>query len=255
MPREDGYGSYYSEHGPSYRNSHIGYKNLEKLYPRYDRLEHFLEDVKGYINDGKLSEAKELYTQIRLKPVDRDNYLESLYSDGIEYVEVRSIDINPFEKSGISRQDAEFVHLFMVYLLLLEEDESDVKWQEDALYNEEIVAENGFDNSIRLLRNGEKIGLRDWADEILAGMDEMNTTLNLEKDELIRVIRDRVEDEGKTCAKQLEQIVENRGFIPSQLSIAVHNKDTSIELIDLETIYNNVELEEVYSKSLPNRKD
>ncbi|MBQ6345793.1 MAG: glutamate--cysteine ligase [Methanobrevibacter sp.] len=255
MPREDGYGSYYSEHGPSYRNSHIGYKNLEKLYPRYDRLEHFLEDVKGYINDGKLSEAKELYTQIRLKPVDRDNYLESLYSDGIEYVEVRSIDINPFEKSGISRQDAEFVHLFMVYLLLLEEDESDVKWQEDALYNEEIVAENGFDNSIRLLRNGEKIGLRDWADEILAGMDEMNTLLDLGKDELIRVIRDRVEDEGKTYAKQLEQIVENRGFIPSQLSIAVHNKDTSIELIDLETIYNNVELEEVYSKSLPNRKD
>ena len=206
------------------------------------------------LQEGKLSEAKELYTQIRLKPKDRENYLQSLEEDGILYVEVRSIDINPFEKSGISKQDAEFVHLFLIYLLLLEENKYE-NWQEEGLYNGEIVAEKGFNPNTRLKRNGEKIKIQKWANQILDNIETINTTFNLEKENLIKNIRERINNQQKTHAKQLQKIVENKGYIPSQISIAKHNKETSKKLIDLETIYNNKELTKYYEKGLPEHKN
>lgn len=68
MDKKDEYGSYYSTKGTSLRNGTCGYKNLKKLYPSYNSVEEFTRDVSSYIESGDLSEAKELYTQIRLKP-------------------------------------------------------------------------------------------------------------------------------------------------------------------------------------------
>ena len=96
MDSQDDYGSYYSTKGPSFRNASCGYKNLVELFPSYDSVEEFTGDIRKFIGDGDLSEAKELYTQIRLKPKDPKDMLNSLESDGIEYIEVRTLDINPF---------------------------------------------------------------------------------------------------------------------------------------------------------------
>ena len=254
MHLEDGYDSYYSNQGPSYRNSHAGYKNLEELYPRYDSVENFCEDVNNYIKEGTLSEAKELYTQIRLKPEDPTRYLESLKEDGILYVEVRSIDINPFDKCGIDKNDAEFVHLFLIYLLLKKETEYP-EWQREGLYNEEETAEHAFNPNTRLLRENRKVQLIKWAKEIIKEINNMNIELNLQKDDVINKVQERINDSKLTHAKQLEKIIENKGFIPSQLSIAEHNKDTSYDLIDMETIKNNPRLYEYYTHALPDKKN
>ncbi len=250
MHLDDNKGSKYSNQGASYRNSHIGYKNLEPLYPRYDSTKHFAEDVNEYIKEGILSEAKELYTQIRLKPKDPTRYLESLVEDGILYVEVRTIDINPFDKCGISKLDAEFVHIFLIYLLL--KDESTYKqWQSEGLYNEEIVSEKAFNPNTRLKKEGKEIKLKTWAKEIMKEIWQMNDILHLEKDDILEKITERIEDSNKTYAKEMMKIIENKGFIESQISIAQHNKETSYESIDLETIENNPKLNEYYIKSLP----
>ncbi len=250
MEKQDNEGNYYSEEGISFRNSRIGYKNLVALYPRYDKINNFVKDVNSYIDEGILSEAKELYTQIRLKPKDPANYLDSLNEDGINYVEVRSIDINPFDKCGLSLVDAEFVHLFLIYLLLKDENDYD-KWQSEGVYNEEIVAEKGFNSNTRLLKNGEKVKIIDWANEIINEIEELNNHLELEKEELIKIMRERINNPEKSYAKQLIKIIENKGFINSQVSIAKHNKETSYKSINLETINNNEKLSEYYTKSLP----
>ncbi len=253
MDKKDGIGSYYSENGVSFRNSRAGYKNLEKLFPRYTSVKEFTADIQEYINKGILSEAKELYTQIRLKSADPSDYLKSLNDDGIKYVEIRSIDINPFDKCGISLNDAKFVHLFIVYLLLKEESDYE-KWQEEGLINEEIIAESAFNENVFLYKNGIKITINNWANEILNELSDMNKSLNLKKEEIIRNIRQRINNPEKSYSKQLTKIIKNKGFINSQLSIAKHNKETSLELIDIDTITNNKELYEIYTKSLPLKK-
>lgn len=254
MHLDDGHDSFYSNQGPSYRNSHIGYKNLEELYPRYDSIENFCEDVNNFIEEGILSEAKELYTQIRLKPQDPTRYLESLKEDGIIYVEIRSIDINPFDKCGIDKNDAEFIHIFLIYLLLKEETKFE-DWQKEGLYNEEETAEHAFNPNTRLHKENKEVQLITWAKKIIEEISNMNNELNLGKENVINKIQKRVCNSKLTHARQLEKIIENKGFIPSQMSIAEHNKDTSYELIDLETIKNNPELNEYYTHALPEKNN
>ena len=101
MDDKDDYGSYYSTRGPSFRNASCGYKNLKELYPSYNSVEEFTNDVNGFIENGDLSEAKELYTQIRLKPKNPKDLLNSLNDDGIQYIEIRTLDINPFYQCGL----------------------------------------------------------------------------------------------------------------------------------------------------------
>lgn len=250
MKNFDGIDSFYSKEGVSFRNSSIGYKNLLALYPRYDNIRNFINDVKSFIEEGNLSEAKELYTQIRLKPKDPTQYLESLLETGILYLEVRSIDINPFDKCGISLVDAEFVHLFLIYLLLKEESEYE-KWQSEGVYNEEIIAEEAFNPDILLLKDGENIKIKEWANEILNDIEELDNIFELKKENIIEIMRERVNNPKKTYSKQLVDIIENKGFIASQTSIAIHNKETSFESIDLETIRNNEKLLDYYTHSLP----
>lgn len=252
MKLEDKHESNYSNQGPSFRNSRIGYKNLEPLYPHYTTIEDFAKDVNNYIKEGILSEAKELYTQIRLKPKDRDRNLDSLKEDGILYVEVRTVDINPFEKCGISKTDAEFIHLFLIYLLLLDEEENK-HWQKEGLYNEEIVAEKGFNPNTRLEKNGEMIQIKKWANRILDDIEKINTIFKLEKDNIIKPIRERVNNQRQTHAKKLQKIITTEGYIPSQIRIAKENKKLSQKIIKEKL--DNPKLIKYYYDALPNLED
>ena len=69
--------------------------------------------------------------------------------------------------------------------------------------------------------------------EIIAEIEEMNQTLKLKKEDIIEKIRKRIENPEKTHAKELEDIIKHKGYIPSQVSIAEHNKETSYEELDI----------------------
>lgn len=252
MNKKDNNNSYYSTEGVSFRNASCGYKNTVALYPRYDNTENFIEDVNKFIDNGLLSEAKELYTQIRLKPKDRDNFLESIAKDGILYIELRTVDINPFDKCGISKEDMEFLHIFIIYLLLKPETNY-LKWQEEGLINEETVAEKAFNTDTRLLKDGTKITVRKWGLEILDEIKEMNNKLELDKENLINKIQEKIEKPEKTYAKQLSEIYKNTGYITSQIDIAKNNKQTSTDILNTKHIENNEKLYTAYNKALPNK--
>ena len=49
--------------------------------------------------------------QSQLRGVVKDS--ASLLEDGIQYLEMRSFDNNPFEVSGLSEEMLQFVHLFL----------------------------------------------------------------------------------------------------------------------------------------------
>ncbi|WP_455644764.1 bifunctional glutamate--cysteine ligase GshA/glutathione synthetase GshB [Methanosphaera sp.] len=253
MNKTDEKNSFYSTEGPSFRNASCGYKNLLPLYPRYDSINNFISDVNSFIEDGSLSEAKELYTQIRLKPKDRDDVLKSLKQDGILYIEIRTVDINPFDKCGITKLDMNFIHLFIIYLLIT--DETDYpNWQADGVINEELTAQSGYRTDTKLIKDGEKITIKEWATEILEKMKEMNTELQLNSEDILDTIQEKIENPSKTYGKELAEIIKHKGFIDSQISIAKHNKETSFDIIDIDYIKNDEKLYEFYTKSLPNKK-
>ena len=227
MDEKDDYGSYYSTRGPSFRNASCGYKNLKELNPSYDSVKEFVGDVNKFIDDGDLSEAKELYTQIRLKPKNPQDMLNSLENDGIEYVEIRTLDINPFYKCGLVRHDMKFLHLFLIYMFI--KDESDYKdWQREAKFNEEATAETAYVESMRLLRDGQEVTLKSWASEIINEMHGMCEVLGIDEERTLSLMLNRISNPDLTYGKRLLKLIKEHGYINTHVELSKNNKQTSI---------------------------
>ncbi|MTL76439.1 bifunctional glutamate--cysteine ligase GshA/glutathione synthetase GshB, partial [Turicibacter sanguinis] len=128
----------------SFRNSLCGYQNKKPIYVDYTSAKTYVNSLKAYIEAGEISSFKEFYSPIRLKAIRPNQLLESLIEDGIEYLEIRSIDLNPFAKEGITLNDLHFIQLFVLFLLD-EEESNDPNWQEEANENERRVAVSGLD--------------------------------------------------------------------------------------------------------------
>ena len=228
MDAKDDYGSYYSTRGPSFRNASCGYKNLKDLYPSYNSVNEFVGDINSFIDNGDLSEAKELYTQIRLKPKNPKDLLNSLKDSGIEYIEIRTLDINPFYQCGIVNRDMKFLHLFLIYMLV--KDESDyLAWQNEAKINEERTAESGYVDSMRLSRDGCEVTLKDWAYEIINEMYDMCDELGIDGFDTLNLMMNRVLNPDFTYGKMLLSLIEQHGYINTHIMLSKNNKQISMD--------------------------
>ena len=227
MDAEDDYGSFYSTKGPSFRNSSCGYKNLKVLLPSYESVDAFVNDINSFIENGDLSEAKELYTQIRLKPKNPQDLLNSLKNDGIEYIEVRTLDVNPFYQCGLIRQDMKFLHLFLIYMFI--KDETDyADWQREAKINEENTAEKAYVDSMRLLRDGKEVTLKSWASEIINEMYGMCEVMGVDEFNILNLMLNRISNPDLTYGKRLLLLIKEKGFINTHIELSKNNKRTSV---------------------------
>ena len=78
----------------------------------------YIADIDLAIESGQIIAAKEYYSQLRLKGHSKGSVLEDLKQNGINYIEVRTLDLNPLIPLGVTLDSLELIHLFMVYALL-----------------------------------------------------------------------------------------------------------------------------------------
>ncbi|MCD7782235.1 MAG: glutamate--cysteine ligase [Methanosphaera sp.] len=221
---------YYTTKGVSLRNTSCGYKNLEQLYPSYNSVDEYLQSINEFIDNGSLCEAKELYTQIRLKTIKKDNYLKRLQTTGIDYVEIRSVDINPLDKNGVKLNDLKFIHLFIIYLLVIDEVNYP-DWQKDAKHNEQLVAQKGLKQDLKIRRNNQEVSIDTYAKKIIQEIENMNKTLELHADNIINSVKKRVYNRDESYPHQLLRIYKQEDFIRKSTDIAINNKKTSMKLL------------------------
>lgn len=219
--------TYLSAGGTSARNgSCSGYKNEIDLYPDYRSTAEFIRSINEFVERGNISEAKELYAQIRLKPKDYRNVLDSLAKDGIQYLEIRTIDLNVFDKCGIAKIDLEFMNIFMLFLLLEGEEFFDT-WQQEALINEVAVAEHGLELDLELLDHRHWTLKTAWAEDILEKVAEINDYLGLRQDQCIKEMQNRVRYPETTYAHRLKLLMMEKGCLKGNLEIAKGYKEQS----------------------------
>ena len=145
---ETGNGMYYLPYATSLRLSDLGYTNKSQsnLGITFNDLHEYVAGLKraiktpseeyakiGLQKDGKylqinsniLQIENELYAPIRPKRVTRrgETPSDALLRGGIEYIEVRSLDINPFSPIGVDAQQVRFLDLFMVWCALADAPE------------------------------------------------------------------------------------------------------------------------------------
>lgn len=123
----------------SARCSDIGYWNDFVPILDYKNLDSYVQSIQKYVEEGQLKEAAELYYPVRLKPAG-ENSLEHLQKNGVGHIELRTLDLNPYEPSGISREDLKFLHLLILYLMSLEDRSCESFEQIMAVKNEKKAA-------------------------------------------------------------------------------------------------------------------
>jgi len=187
----------FEPYATSLRMGDIGYTNNKEsmagIKANYDSLDAYIESLKCAIEtpfdeyekigvkvDGEyrqlnaniLQIENEYYSTVRPKQVLRDNEKPSnaLQQRGIEYVEIRSIDVNAFDPLGINEEQLRFLEIFVLFCLLQESPALSPDEVNEIDMNLVQVAHMGREPGIRLSCNDESIELKQWASELLAAM-------------------------------------------------------------------------------------
>ncbi|HVY05185.1 MAG TPA: glutamate--cysteine ligase [Burkholderiales bacterium] len=145
------------------------FEALTRPYPPYEKIGIRDGDDYRQLDTSLLQIENEFYGKIRAKRVIRpgERPLHALRERGVEYVEVRLMDLNPFCAIGI---DAPTIRLLDVFLLhcLLADSPPDTPEEIAAMgRNQNRVAARGREAGLQLERQGRQVGLRDWGRQVL----------------------------------------------------------------------------------------
>jgi len=99
-------------------------KAIRTPYPAYEKIGVKVDGQYRQLNTSILQIANEYYSDIRPKRTTRtgEKPLHALRQKGVEYIEVRNTDINPFLPVGIDTRQALFMDTFLVTCLLMGDD-------------------------------------------------------------------------------------------------------------------------------------
>ena len=185
-------GTLYHPFATSLRMSDIGYKskNQANLHIDYNSIDGYVESLSAAIstsypdyekigvcvngeyqqlNANILQIENEFYSIMRPKQIARsgEKPTAALRRGGVEYVEMRALDLNPFHPIGIDEGTARFIEALLLTCLLTNSPEINADELRVNNSNQLIVANQGRKPNVELTRNGETITLQNWAREIL----------------------------------------------------------------------------------------
>lgn len=144
---------------------------LTRPYPAYEQV--------GVVNPGGeynqlsttlLQIENEFYGTIRPKRTIRsgERPLHALRERGVEYIEVRCMDLDPFEPVGIAAGTMRFLDLFLLHCWLTDSPNDTPEELGALARNQHRTASAGREPGLTLERRGGQVSLRDWGRELLA---------------------------------------------------------------------------------------
>jgi len=175
------------------RMSNLGYKSeaQKSIFVCYNELSNYIESLQKamstpyepyvaigsrddgthlQINTNLLQLENEFYATIRPKRVGTsgERPLQLLREQGIQYVEVRVLDLNPFLPLGIDAEEIRFLDTFLLFCLLADSPECTEREYFETEANLAAVVNNGRDPELKLSHQGEQLSMRQWARDLLA---------------------------------------------------------------------------------------
>jgi glutamate--cysteine ligase len=182
----------YGPYATSLRMSDIGYNNsnqsslrvchnsinnyinmLEKAthtpHPDYEKIGIKKDGEYCQINTYILQIANEYYSSIRPKSVATSGKtpIHSLKAQGVEYIEVRGVDINPLLTVGISKEQALFIDVFLIFCLLQDSDMMSDNEYDRIANNHRLIVLQGRCPTLTLNDGQRERSVPDWGTEIL----------------------------------------------------------------------------------------
>jgi glutamate--cysteine ligase len=197
--------SHYLPYATSLRMSDIGYKNKNQaaLHVSYDNLDAYVASLakaittpypeyeviglydgeqRVQLNTNVLQLENEFYSYIRPKRTINSGEQPStaLRERGVEYVEMRALDIFGFSPTGVALEHMQFLEAFLILCLLADSPPITPDELSTLEYNELTVALRGREPGLRLLQGGRRVPITEWATEIFNAMGPICEILDTE---------------------------------------------------------------------------
>ncbi|GGC16856.1 glutamate--cysteine ligase [Oxalicibacterium flavum] len=198
----------YLPYATSLRMSDLGYQNKAQagLMPPYNDLDSYMRSLSRAVrqpypdyeaigtrrngewiqlNTNLLQIENEYYATIRPKRVinSGERPVEALCARGVQYIEVRCLDIDPFEPLGISLDTARFLDAFLLFCALDDSPLTDERASAEASGNFARTVKEGRRPGLTLERGGQSIGLQDWGLELLERIQASADLLDAQHDD------------------------------------------------------------------------
>jgi glutamate--cysteine ligase len=225
-------GTYYGPHATSLRMSDIGYKNASQAelfvsansldeyiadltrairtpHPTYEQIGILVDGEYRQLNPHQLQIENEYYSAIRPKrsALSGERPTVALRRGGVEYVELRALDLDPWAPTGADETGLRFAESFLLYSLLLDSPPITAAERAEIDHNHGAVARRGREPGLLLRRQGRDVPLRDWASETLAAMAGVAELLDAGNGtgygDALRLAASRVEEPQSTPSARL----------------------------------------------------
>jgi glutamate--cysteine ligase len=144
---------------------------LTRPYPAYEAVG--IQNPGGDYNQlapTLLQIENEFYGTIRPKRVifPGERPLHALRERGVEYIEVRLMDLDPFEPVGINAQTMRFLDVFLLHCLLSDSPPDTPQEIAELKHNQHHTAARGRQAGLLLKRGGREVPLTGWGAEVVA---------------------------------------------------------------------------------------
>ena len=185
----------YEPYATSLRMSDIGYRNKNQAtvsvsvnslseyvrdlsraiatpFPPYEQIGVKVDEEYRQLNANILQIGNEYYSFIRPKRVTRsgERPTKALERGGVEYLEVRALDVSAFDPVGVNQNKLRFLEAFLLLCLIRDSGPIDRSEQDALDANHLLVARRGRSPGLGLMRDGRAVPMVDWARELLDDM-------------------------------------------------------------------------------------
>ncbi|MGL4761908.1 MAG: bifunctional glutamate--cysteine ligase GshA/glutathione synthetase GshB [Sarcina sp.] len=229
--------SFYFDDTYSLRNSDCGYKNLTDFFISYNSLDEYTSDLEEVIKKGVISSEKEYYSPVRLKSTSGDGSIKSLRRTGIEYLEIRILDLDPLSEFGVSKETLKLIHAFLIYMAVTPNRAMSTKDYNESNYNDELIHSYGRKRNIKVYDCCEEISFEKRSICILNKVKDTLAELDILTDDYKTILdqaQESVKDPYKTLAHKIVEQIKDSSYVDFHIQRAQvalkYSKENEFEL-------------------------
>lgn len=170
---------------------------VRQPYPAYEKIGTQQNGEWVQINTNVLQIENEFYATIRPKRVIKtgERPVEALCTRGVQYIEVRCMDVNPFDPLGISLETSRFLDAFLLFCALEESPLTNQAEGDENVENFALTVKQGRRPGLMLSRQGRAVSLQDWGKELLDKIAPVAVLLDAQRGDSSHVQAMRVQTE------------------------------------------------------------
>ncbi|MFT6733463.1 MAG: glutamate--cysteine ligase [Polaribacter sp.] len=253
-------GTRYGKYSTSLRMSDLGYQNKvqSQLNVGYNSLPSYITALEkairtedpyyrslGVIRDGEYQQLNanilqienEFYGSIRPKRVAKsgERPTKALKLHGIEYIEVRALDINPFSPIGLDSSQIAFIDTLLLTCLFANSEPITSREKGENTANFDRVVLNGRHPDLCLSVQNSSICLKELTTNMLDKMkpfaEMLDKTYSItEHSDTLKNLHDQTQELDKTFSGRIVKRIENsdEGFFPLAYELSKKHKEEFI---------------------------